>query len=191
MDGARDQLLSRPGFPQDQHGRIGGSNHFHLSHNPLQSRASADNLLKVVVPAASSSTFSGRSRSRRILTNVIQRNGESFNTASATRTRTRVPSLRMYSFSKGVQAPNRKPSSCASSSRGKYSGGSEIRPVQPARSQVFAAVSDQFEKRVVRLRNLVKLAGNDAGNGRFLARSLLSSRSTPPRRNFSSARDAR
>ena len=41
----------------------------------------------------------------------------------ATRTGTRVPSLRISSFSKGVQAPNRRPSSCASSSRGAYSGG--------------------------------------------------------------------
>ena len=41
----------------------------------------------------------------------------------ATRTGTRVPSLRINSFSNGVQAPKRSPSSWASSSRARYSGG--------------------------------------------------------------------
>ena len=44
---------------------------------------------------------------------------------------------------------------------------SEIGPVQPARQQIFAAVSDQFEKRIIRLGNAVELTGNDAGDGRF------------------------
>ena len=98
---------------------------------------------------------------------MIHRNGESFKTAVATRTGTRVPSLRINSFSKGVQAPNRKPSSCASSSRARVFRRSEIGPVQPAGQQIFAAVSDEFEKRVIRLGNAVKLTGNDAGDGRF------------------------
>ena len=44
---------------------------------------------------------------------------------------------------------------------------SEIGPVQPARQQIFAAVSDEFEKRIIRLGNTVKLTGNHAGNGRL------------------------
>ena len=43
----------------------------------------------------------------------------------------------------------------------------EIGPVQPARQQIVAAVPDHFEKRVIRLGNMVELTGNDAGNGRF------------------------
>ena len=43
----------------------------------------------------------------------------------------------------------------------------QIGPVQPACQQILAAISDQFEKRVVGLWNPVKLAGNDAGDGRF------------------------
>ena len=73
--------------------------------------------------SSSSSMLSSRSRSRRSCTKVIHRNGESFNTAVATRTGTRVPSFRISSFSNGVQAPNRRPSSCANSSSGAYSGG--------------------------------------------------------------------
>ena len=49
MDGARDQFLAGAGFAQDQHGRIGGRNHFHLPLNPLQGRAAADDLLEVVL----------------------------------------------------------------------------------------------------------------------------------------------
>ena len=48
MDGARHQLLPGPGFPQDQHVRIGRSNHFHLLLNPPQSRAGAYDLLEVI-----------------------------------------------------------------------------------------------------------------------------------------------
>ena len=109
----------------------------------------------------------GRSRSRRSCTKVIQRNGESFKTAVATSTGTRVPSLRISSFSNGVQAPNRSPSSCASSSSAKVFRRSEIGPVQPAGQQVFAAVADQFEKRVVGFGNAVELAGHDAGDRGF------------------------
>ena len=43
----------------------------------------------------------------------------------------------------------------------------EIGPVQPARHQVFAVVSDQGEKRIIRLGNAVKLSGNHAGDGRL------------------------
>ena len=39
--------------------------------------------------------------------------------------------------------------------------------MQPAGQQILAAVSDQFEKRIVRLGNPVKLTGDDAGDRRF------------------------
>jgi hypothetical protein len=50
VDGARDQFLSRAGFPEDQHISSGGSNHFYLFQNPHEIGTSADNLLKNVVP---------------------------------------------------------------------------------------------------------------------------------------------
>ena len=40
-----------------------------------------------------------------------------------TMTGMRAPSLRISSFSNGVQAPNRRPSSCANSSSAANSGG--------------------------------------------------------------------
>ena len=43
----------------------------------------------------------------------------------------------------------------------------EIGPVKPACLQILAAVSHQFEKRVVGLGNPVELAGNNARDGRF------------------------
>ena len=191
VDGARDQFLSGAGFAQDQHGGIGRRNHFHLPHAPAswprwfrQSPRSC-----CVTSTTSSSIFSSRSRSRRSCTKVIQRNGESFRTAVATRTGTRVPSLRINSFSNGVQAPKRSPSSCASSSRAQVFRRRQIGPVQPAGLQILAAVSDQFEKRVVGLRNPVELAGNDAGDGRF-RRDRPEPRAAAPQL-FVSSRDGR
>ena len=48
MDGARDQLLAGTGFAQDQHVRIGGSNHFNLLLHAPQSPAGAYNLAEVM-----------------------------------------------------------------------------------------------------------------------------------------------
>ena len=48
MNGACYQLLSRTGFPKDQHGRIGGSNQFNLPLNPPQSRTAAYDLLEIM-----------------------------------------------------------------------------------------------------------------------------------------------
>ena len=113
---ARHQLLPRAGFPQDQHGRIGRSNHFHLPLGPAAAprccrRSPRSHLRSRLLRLRH---FPAGRAPARSCTKVIHRNGESFKTAVTTRTGTRVPSLRSNSFSKGVQAPNRKPSSCAS-----------------------------------------------------------------------------
>ena len=109
VDGARHQFLPGAGFPQDQHGRIGRRNHFHLPHEPASGRAAADDLLEscacLGTPRRSVST---RSRSRRSCTKVIHRNGESFNTARGHQNRDAGPILANQLFFKGVQAPNRQ-----------------------------------------------------------------------------------
>ena len=147
----------------------------------------AHNLLEVVLqlrgPLPSGVLRGGRD-TRKILTKVIQRKGESFRTAVATRTGTRVPSLRINSFSNGVQAPNRRPSSCANSSKREIFGRREARPAQAAGHRSSRAVADQFEECVVGFRNSVELPGNDAGDAWFPR--ALAGRASASRRSFSS-----
>ena len=51
MNRPRDQLLTGPGLTQDQHGRVGRSNRFHLLQHGLQVAAFADDFLEVVLRA--------------------------------------------------------------------------------------------------------------------------------------------
>ena len=118
-------------------------------------------------------SLSIRPRSRRSCTKAIHRNGASFNTAVAISTGTRAPSLPVNSFSNGVQAPKRKPSSCANSSNGAYSGGvrsgqwsrppSRSSRVYPIRSRNASLAS------VMRSNSPETIAGHPPAASRFAA----------------------
>ena len=118
MDGARDQLLPGTGFPQDQHVRIGRSNRFNLPQNPLQSRAAANNLLEIMFDLG---IFVLDFLQPVALPEVLHKGdpskGRELQHRGRNQNRDPSPIFAKHSFSKGVQAPYRKPSSCASSSR--------------------------------------------------------------------------
>ncbi len=104
----------------------------------------------------------------------------------ATRTGTRVPSFRINSFSNGVQAPKRSPSSCASSSNAMYSLGERYGHTShsPA-NRLVPAVPHQFQERIVGLGDpgsyspetipaMVDPTGNVTGDAHRLRRSFSS-----------------
>src|SRR5580704_10036902 len=51
VKGARDQLLSGSGFPQNQNRSVGGRHRFHLSEDVAELRAVADDLTEIPVGA--------------------------------------------------------------------------------------------------------------------------------------------
>jgi len=120
-DGGGVQPVSLPVPVSPESGPLHGRSHnFDLPHHSLQRRAAADNFPQ------SPAYFRGLlfdglpadRRSLRSVTKVIQRKGDNLRTAVVTSTGTLVPSLRSNSFSKGVQAPKRSPSSMGQARQG-------------------------------------------------------------------------
>ena len=170
VDGARDQFFSGAGFAQDQHRGIGRRNHFHLSHDPLHGRAGSDNLLEVVLgprPLPRRYSPAGRAPAGPDESDPAKR--REFQDGRGNQNRNPSPVLADQLLFKGRASPEPQTFFVGKFVESHVFRRREIGPAQPAGEQIFAAVSNEFEKSVVRLGNAVELSGNDARNGRFRA----------------------
>ena len=160
--------LPGAGFTEDQHVRVGGSNHFHLPQNPPQRRAVPDHLLEVLlaldilVPDAFELVALAQ-----ILHKRDPSEGRELQNRRGDQNRNSSSILAEQLLLIGRAGAEPQAFFMRQIIERRVFRGSEIGPVQPARQQVFAAVPHQIEERVIGLGNTVELTGNDAGDGRF------------------------